>query len=406
MSLFKEIPPTASFPLHIQDLFSALFKKKDGSLEGDFKNYLGVPYARVLYSATTAFYIILEALKTLSAKRTVIIPAYVCPLVALAIARAGLEIAVCDINQDNFDFKTDELERLCAGDDVLAVIPVHLAGLPVDLDRIKSIVQGKSIFIIEDCAQALGAEYKDKKVGSLADFSFFSLCRGKGLTIYEGGVLVANKEEYSQLLDRKIKELIKNNFFAESIKILELFGYWIFYRPQLFWFIFRLPQIFWNWRGEKLKALTEDYNVNFTTHNVSAFRKRVGHINFKYLNNAIEAQRLKVGLYLEGLKGYSQVKAIIEPPVTKATYPYLTLIFNSPKIKDEVLAVLNNSGLGISWVYAAAITDYAYLKDIVGNKPCLNARYLSERIITLSTSCFLGNKEINYLLGMFPLKKA
>lgn len=399
MAIFKEIPPTAGFPLYARDLFSALFTNNHSSLEDSFKDYLKVPYARLLYSGTVSFYIILESLKTLSVKKSVIIPAYICPLVPLAIKKAGLNVVVCDINRDNFDFQEKELAELCLRDDILAVVPVHLAGLPADLDKIKSIVRGKSIFIIEDCAQALGAEYKASKVGSLADFSFFSLCRGKGLTIYEGGVLVANSDKYSQLLDRKIKELIKNDFFAESIKIFELFGYWIFYRPQFFWFIFKLPQIFWNLKGRKLRALAEDYSVDFSMHNISEFRKRVGQINFKYLKEKITAQRLMAKLCIEGLKDCPQVKVITEFPEAKATYPYLTLIFDNLDIKNKVLAALNNSGLGVSWVYALAITDYDYLRDVIGSRPCLNARSISQHHLTLSTSCFLKGQDMDYIVG-------
>ena len=233
MSIFREIPPTAGFSFLLKDLFSIF--SKQGSLEDDFKHYLNVPYVSVTYSGTSAFYIILESLKELSSKQTVIIPSFICPLVPLAIKRAGLKIEVCDINRENFNFDIRQLQEICTkNSDILAIVAVHLAGIPVDFDQIKQIAQNYKIFIIEDCAQSLGAIYKGKKVGALGEFSFFSLCRGKGLTIYEGGVIVTKQKEYSAIINSTIKKLTKNDLFSETLKVSELFGYWIFYRPSLF----------------------------------------------------------------------------------------------------------------------------------------------------------------------------
>jgi dTDP-4-amino-4,6-dideoxygalactose transaminase len=402
MGIFKEIPPTAGFPLYWTDFFSIDLKENlPGSLEEDFKNYLDVPYAKVTYSGTAAFYIILESLKEISDKKTVIIPSFICPLIPLAIKRAGLKVAICDINKDNFNFDIHQLQELCLNNtDILAIIAVHLGGIPVDFEVIQQIAQKNKIYIIEDCAQSLGATYKGKKVGTLGDFSFFSLCRGKGLTIYEGGIIVTNKREFIGLIDNKINDLVKDDFFSESLKVLELFGYWIFYRPSLFWFVFRLPQIFWNWQGQTLRAQTEYFTTDFPLHKVSRIRKSIGHVAFCRLEQEIEKQRQKVSDYEEGLKGTQGIKLIIEPPETKATYPYLTLLFMDPERRNKALKVLRNSGLGIFQIYASAITDYNYLKGIIGNKDCPNARYLAARHITLTTSTFLKKRSLDSVISI------
>jgi len=185
VSIFREVPPTAGFPLYWSDLFPLFkFGHDSAGLEEDFKKYLGVNFAKVTYSGTASFYFILEGLKEISPKKAVIIPAFVCPLVPLAIARAGLKVKVCDIQPDNFNFDYNTLEKLCAQGDVLAIVAVHLAGLAIDVDKLKNLAEKHGIFLIEDCAQSLGAQYKGKKIGTFGDFAFYSLCRGKGLTIY------------------------------------------------------------------------------------------------------------------------------------------------------------------------------------------------------------------------------
>lgn len=400
MNIFREIPPTAGFPLYAKDFLSLLIPKKcKGSLEEDFKNYLNVNYAQVTYSGTAAFYLILEGLKELSPKKTVIIPSYICPLLPLAIKRAGLKVGVCDINRDDFNFNLAELEDLCSKDnDILAIVPTHLAGIPLDFEAIERVVKRYGIFIIEDCAQSLGATYKGKKVGTWGDFAFFSLCRGKGLTIYEGGVLVVNKKEYFATIDHKIKQLVKKNFFSEALKIFELFGYWIFYRPFLFWFVFRLPQIFWNWQGKEYKALTEYFTLDFPIHEVSKIRKLIGCNIFNRLDEEIKQQRQKALFYIERLTGIKGIRVIQEGAGTRATYPYLTLVFDDVDKRKKALKALKNSGLGVSIIYAEAITDYDYLKNIVGEKACPAARDLAQRQITLSTSTFLEKKDLELIV--------
>jgi perosamine synthetase len=304
MNIFREIPPTAGFTLSLRDISSLFIPPKvSGSLKEDFKGYLEVDYAEVAYSGTAAFYLILESLKEISFKKTVIIPSFVCPLVPLAIQKAGLKTEVCDIASGSFDFNIPELEDLCrANNDILAIVPVHLAGIPVDFDKVRDIAKKYNIFIIEDCAQSLGADYRGEKTGVLGEFAFFSLCRGKGLTIYEGGVIVSNKKEYIPLLENKVKQLFKDDHLSEGIKILELLGYALFYRPELFWFVFSLPQVFWNLSGKPLKAMSEDYSSDFGTHRVSDFRQRLGHNTFCRIEDEIDKQRDKALYYIRELE--------------------------------------------------------------------------------------------------------
>jgi len=396
MSLFREIPPTAGLPIQGKDfLSSSLGKKATDILENDFKDYLGVPFAKVTYSGTAAFYIILESLRQFSDKKTVIIPSFICPLIPLAIARAGFKVLVCDINKDNFDYDAAMLNRLCSNNpDILAILVVHLAGIPVDLEKIQQIIKEKNIFIIEDCAQALGAVCKGKKVGTLGDFAFFSLCRGKGLTIYEGGVIIAKKKEYISAIETTSKVIINTDYLSEGIKVLELLGYWVFYRPILFWFVFRLPQAFWELLGKPEKAAIEYFSIDFPLHKVSGIRKAFGHSAFKRLDKEISKQRQKIQYYIADLKGNRKINLVLESTGDYSNYPYLSIIFDNSSDRDKVINEFKNSGLGISQIYLKAITDYDYLKDILPDTDCPNARSLAKRHITLSTSLFLTDLDL------------
>lgn len=402
MSIFREIPPTAGFPLYWKDILA--FGKPGGygaKLEQDFRIYLDVPYARVTYSGTAAFYFILESLKGLTSKKTVIIPAFICPLVPLAVQRAGFKIQVCDNRREDFNFNRTELENICAKNpDIAAVVTAHLGGVPLDIDTVKEITRPRKIFIIEDCAQALGAESKGKKCGSAGDFSFFSLCRGKGPTMYEGGVAIAGKKEHGELLSKAIDRLEKKDLFSEGLKILELCGYGIFYRPLLFWFVFRLPQIYWTRRGDRVKAMGEDFSFDFPVHAVSAIRKAIGRVMFKRLDEEIDRQREKAYYYITKLKTTPGIRIIQEFPGDKGVYPYCTVVFEKASERSEFLKKTESSGLGVSIVYVQAITDYAYLRQIIGNVVYSGARSLAERTVTLSTSRFINKPAMDKVIAI------
>ena len=408
MSIFREIPVTAGFPLKARDIIS-LFdaKNRPESLEEDFKSYLGVPYARVAYSGTASLYIIMESIKMLTAKRTVIIPSYTCPLVPLAIKRAGFNIEICDITGHDFNYNLGELDILSSGNnDIAAILAVHLAGIPIDFDSIDKIAKRNGSFIIEDCALSLGASYKDRKTGSLGDFSFFSLCRGKGVTMYEGGVIVTTQPGHVNLLDETIKKLVRADPVSEGIKILELFGYGIFYRPPTFWFAYKLPEAFWNAWERPLKAGGEEYNLNFPTHRVSALRKRIGHSMFLRLGEGIEKQRKKASYYIEGLKNIRALTVITESVYAKAGYPYVTILFNDPSEAARIRKKFFDLGLGASDIYSLPINEYVFLKNMLPAKVYPNARRIAGSNLTLSTSDFMGKKDMDTVLDCFVGLKA
>ncbi len=401
MNIFREIPPTAGFPLHAKDFLSAFTAKvrQDDCLEKDFKNYLDVPSAHITCSGTAALYIIAKTLKEISLKRTIIIPSFICPLVPLAVKRAGFDVEVCDIEKDSFNFNSDELEAICSGrDDIAAVIINHLAGIPFDFDSIKDVVKKHGLFVIEDCAQALGALYKGRKVGTLGDFSFFSLAAGKGLTLYEGGAVLTNRMEYATAIEDKTKQLLQGNIINESMRVLQLIGYGAFYRPELFWFVFRLPEMFWDLQGKKLRAAREYFTIDFPLHSVSRFRKSVGHVTFSSLNDQIDRQRAKASDIIEGLKGLKGIRVLTEAPHDRATYPYVAVLFDEQAKQKRALEMFKNSGLGISRIYALAVSDYDYLSDFVPDRNCSNARSVADRAITLSTSFFLDQNEIDKIV--------
>jgi len=389
MPIFNEVPPTSGFPLKLRDFLGAI---RGMSFEDGLKGYLGLDYLRITCSGTAAFYLILESLKELSPRKKVIIPSFTCPLIPLAVKRAGLEAVICDIKEYSFDFEGEKLKSLCQ-EDVLAVLCVHLAGLPADFSALEAAARPKGIFLIEDCAQSLGADYRGRKTGTLGDFSFFSFCRGKGLTTYEGGALSALRREHQDVLDKKIAQLVRTDAAAEALKIAELFGYWIFYRPKLFWFVFDLPQAYWLRRGEPVRAAAEYFTRDFPLQEVSGFRKKTALSQLARLEEEIRAQREKAAFYLQALGQIKGLRVLREEGGCRATYPYLAIAFDTPERREQIFKRLRKEGLGASFIYLRALNDYEYLRSIIPEGDYPGARLMAARSLTLSTSSFLRGKD-------------
>jgi dTDP-4-amino-4,6-dideoxygalactose transaminase len=98
---------------------------------------------------------------------------------------------------------------------------------------------------------------------------------------------------------------------------------------------------------------------------------------------------------MEALKDVKGVSIVKEPGDSRATYPFLTLIFEDIVKKVKVLKTLQGFGLGVSELYTLPISDYEYLKDFVPQRQYAGASYLANRQITLSTSTFLQDKDLD-----------
>jgi dTDP-4-amino-4,6-dideoxygalactose transaminase len=124
----------------------------------------------------------------------------------------------------------------------------------------------------------------------------------------------------------------------------------------------------------------------------------LGHSSFYRMENEIDRRRQKARYYIENLSEISGLKIIPESYNEEAAYPFLTVLFDDAGKRNQVLKALDARGLGVSIIYVNAICDYDYLKNIISVSSCLNARSLSSRQLTLSTSVFLKNKDLKLIV--------
>ena len=161
--------------------------------EKEFSTYQEVKHCIGVGNGTDALEIAIESLN-LPVNSEIIVPANSFIASSESVTRTGHKVVFCDCNENNYTISINSIKSKITSK-TKAIMAVHLYGHPCDMDRIISIAKEYSLKIIEDCAQAHGAEYKDKKIGSLGDIGAFSFYPGKNLGAYgDGGAIVTNDE--------------------------------------------------------------------------------------------------------------------------------------------------------------------------------------------------------------------
>jgi len=163
-------------------------------LEKEFAQFLGARYALAEVNGTTALY---AALFVLGIKQgdEVICPSYTYWATAMPAVTLGAKIVFCEVDPKNLNMDPEDFRKKITPR-TKAVIPVHLWGLPCEMDEIIAIARENNIAVIEDACHAHGAEYKGKKMGTLGDFGFYSFQASKNLPGGEGGMLITDNEDY------------------------------------------------------------------------------------------------------------------------------------------------------------------------------------------------------------------
>ncbi|MDQ7056445.1 MAG: DegT/DnrJ/EryC1/StrS family aminotransferase [Persephonella sp.] len=191
----------------------------------EFSNYTGATFCHTVCSGTAALYIALKALGINSREDRVIVPSLSFMATIDAVILAGGTPIVVDIGED-YCISPEALEEAVEKYSPKVVIPVHLFGQTAEMDRINEICKEKNIYVLEDAAQAHGAEYKGKKAGNLGDISAFSFYASKNVAMGEGGAILTN----DVYLDEKISNWIEfGDHPALNLRITEFqagIGYW------------------------------------------------------------------------------------------------------------------------------------------------------------------------------------
>lgn len=180
-------------------LSGRLFRYHEGSecrrFEKRFAKYVGVPHAILTSSGTTALQAALVA-AGIGPGDEVIVPAYTFMATAVAVVASGAIPVIVDIDE-SLTLDPQALDD-AVGPRTRAVIPVHMCGLPCDMEPILRVVRRRRLAVIEDACQAVGGGYQGRKVGSFGEAAAFSFNVYKNITCGEGGAVVVRRRSAAE----------------------------------------------------------------------------------------------------------------------------------------------------------------------------------------------------------------
>lgn len=200
--------------------------KEVSAFEEEFAAYCQAKYGIGVNSGTSALHLALLAADIGPGDEVITVPFTFVATVA-AICYTGARPIFVDIEPRSFTMDVTQIEEAIT-ERTRAILPVHLYGQPADMDPIIEIARRHKLLVIEDAAQAHGAQYKGRRVGSVCDLGCFSFYPGKNLGAYgEGGMVVTNNSDYARTIrmlrdwgaERKYQHVLKGyNYRLEGMQ--------------------------------------------------------------------------------------------------------------------------------------------------------------------------------------------
>ena len=173
---------------------------KVGRFETMLSEYVGAPYARCVSSCTAALILALQVLGV-GAGDEVLVPAMTFVASANAIEHSGATPVLVDSIPGTGLIDLDAAEAAVT-ERTRAIMPVHLAGRPIDMDRLAALADRHDLVVVEDAAHAIGAEWRGRRIGAFGNLTAFSFYVTKNICTIEGGALVTDNAEFAEEVER------------------------------------------------------------------------------------------------------------------------------------------------------------------------------------------------------------
>ncbi len=327
-----------------------------GAFETAFSDYLGGGNAIAVSNGTVALQLGLTALG-IGRGDEVIVPDFTFGASINAIIHSGATPVLADIDLETWTIDLDELRRLITPR-TKAVMPVHIYGQPARIDEIKEIAAENNIFVIEDCAEALGATYKNRRVGLDGDCTCFSFFANKSITTGEGGMVVFRDAE----LARKARTLRDHGMSPQK-------RYW------------------------------HDYaGFNFRMTNMQA---AVGVAQIERIDELLNRKKTIFQMYDTLLSEQETISLLPKTEWSENSYWLYTLVLNGydGTVRDQLLTNLGNRGIDARPGFYPMHQMEPYREFGHGAYPVSD--YLSANSVCLPSSFGLSDAEISHIVEIF-----
>ena len=166
--------------------------------EEEFKHFKGSKYAVAVNSGTAALHISTSSINIKPGDEVITTPMTFVASANCIVYRGGTPV-FADVKKDTYNIDPKEIEKKITKK-TKAILPVHFTGQPCDMDEISEIAYDHDLYVIEDAAHAIDAEYKGKKIGNISDLTTFSFHPVKNITTAEGGMVTTNNDDINEKL--------------------------------------------------------------------------------------------------------------------------------------------------------------------------------------------------------------
>jgi perosamine synthetase len=321
------------------------------AFEEEFAKYIGVDYAATVSNGTVALALALKALGVGTGDK-VLVPDYTFIASATSAMLIGARPVFVDVDYRSFNVSVEEVLKRVEEGNVKAIVAVHLFGHSADIKALRDIATDKRIILVEDAAQAHGAEAWGKKVGSFGDAAIFSFYATKNMTMGEGGIVVSN----SKSVIEKVK-LLRNHGQAARYFHIEL-G--------------------WNFR-------------------ITSIQAALGKAQLKKLDKLNELRRQNAKILSNLLSNVRGVELPYEAPWAKHVYHLYAIKLSSRSERDCTFNCMSSKGIEVGIHYPIPLHKQPIFQKMEYEECCPIATLLSERELSLPVHPKLCEEDLKHI---------
>ena len=357
------------------------------AFEKKVADYVGAKYAVAVSNGTAALHVACLAAGIGEGDEVITTPITFAASANCVLYCGGTPV-FADIDPDTYNISPEELEKKITSR-TKAIIPVHYTGQPCDMDAILEIAHKHNLLVVEDGAHALGAAYKGKKIGSIADMTCFSFHPVKPVTTGEGGMIVTDNEElYRRLV------LYRSHGITRDKDMMQQYEEQLQQSSDP-----ALQEAADMLRGDVIdpggwyyQQLELGYNYRITDISCA-----LGASQMDKLDHFLERRRQIAKKYDEAFADIPQIKTPWQQEGCQSGW-HLYMIQTMERSRREVFEGLRQAGIGVNVHYIPVYRHPYYQRNGYAGVHCLNAEAFYERAISLPIFPGLTGQQQDYVI--------
>lgn len=336
-----------------------------GEFEQKWSQYIGSSESVGVNSCTAALHLALSAFKFPKGKK-VLVPVLTFAATAMAVIYNELEPVFVDINPETLGISFEDLERKY-DKDCVAVMPVHFAGHPVQMDSLVAWAKTRGLKVIEDSAHSAGGKYKGKALGTWGDIGCFSFEEKKCMTTGDGGMISSNDPELLKPLRHSrwvgINKDTWERYEANSLNNLDANGWYY-----------------------EISDIGYKYNMN-------DLMASIGLVQLEKLDRMNRRREAILQQYLIGLQASRKVKAAIPYHLQDSSYWAFVV-----RVEDRERFILHMKDIGVSTgVHYMPLTMHPLFMKYQTETPIADSKW--RELVTLPLFPDLTQEEVEYVIS-------